>query len=1031
MEPRTLGHPLPTQPDTPTNSGYGMRVHPITGERKMHNGIDIPVPRGTPIGALDRGTVMFSGNQPGGAGNYVIVRYGSEATGFTYGASFHMQERSPLNEGDPVEKGQTIGRVGSTGASTGPHLHQEYFEGGNEALIRQGLIGSSGARRLDPGDYIGREYESRITIQKGDVNDGVRSLQQSLIERGYSVGERGADGNFGEDTRKAVVAFQRDRGLPEAQQDGIVGSTTRAQLDAARQENWQRPNAPGQTTNGQTTTTPTDQTTTPTTSGQTTTNGQTTTTDQTTTPTTNGQTTTEPAVLRKGDSGAEVTALQSQLQLRGYDLGTTGPNGDGVDGSFGDRTKLALEGFQRANGLKVDGVYGPETRAALPIIRETVEVNGTSQTTTDQTTTPPTTGQTTTPPTTGQTTNGQTYTDTPGPYAAVSTGDVFGTRTGTRLGTLNGEQSYALGRAVLGDGPGADALKVIDQQLGTGSGVFGQRVLAMGQHEGGLDFGRRNPDPAAGYNNGTFQLGGRGSTPESTAANYERQLTRGIEVYQNLSGKTVDRASLNVADKDVFAHIGYMATRGEEAFRTPLPPNQLLREMADPTITGDGLANLVSRRIQGGDPSIGADVVRMTDSRNGINVNMDAVTARSQEPDALRREPTMPSFTQRTANLNSDKGAVFSPAVQAWQEVLIARGIDLGPGGANGVYGESTRRATEQVQREAGLTADGAVGPATWRAYAGTGAQQVDGQTTTTPTDQTTTNGQTTTPTTNGQTTTTDQTTTPTTNGQTTTEPAVLRKGDSGAEVTALQSQLQLRGYDLGTTGPNGDGVDGSFGDRTKLALEGFQRANGLKVDGVYGPETRAALPIIQERVEVYDTPQTIETTDTTLPSGTITPRPVETLPPTTTGASTPNPEGASYMRQADDLTARILTQRGVVDVPGAVEALNARAAQPGTGPDGKLTSADLQQAFSEFANHLPGPDSGKALSKIDADALTPVLQERARLAGEGVTPEPRPTPTVSGDGASTTLPTVSPETPKVSTQTPTVSPEPPGAIYQ
>ena len=100
-------------------SGFGWRVHPITKQRKMHNGIDFGMPMGTPIRSNIAGTVTTNSYQAGGAGNYISIK---DANGYTH-TYMHMQERSKLPVGQEVKLGNTIGLVGSTGASTGAHLH--------------------------------------------------------------------------------------------------------------------------------------------------------------------------------------------------------------------------------------------------------------------------------------------------------------------------------------------------------------------------------------------------------------------------------------------------------------------------------------------------------------------------------------------------------------------------------------------------------------------------------------------------------------------------------------------------------------------------------------------------------------------------------------------------------------------------------------------------------------------------------------------------------------------------------------------
>jgi murein DD-endopeptidase MepM/ murein hydrolase activator NlpD len=100
-------------------SGFGWRVHPITGNRAFHTGIDIGAAKGTPILAAADGVVVFSGDG-GSYGNMVILRHKNGL--FTvYGHASKLIAK----KGSYVKRGQKIALVGSTGASTGPHLHFE------------------------------------------------------------------------------------------------------------------------------------------------------------------------------------------------------------------------------------------------------------------------------------------------------------------------------------------------------------------------------------------------------------------------------------------------------------------------------------------------------------------------------------------------------------------------------------------------------------------------------------------------------------------------------------------------------------------------------------------------------------------------------------------------------------------------------------------------------------------------------------------------------------------------------------------
>ena len=107
-------------------SRYGMRRHPILGYNRMHSGIDFRASHGTPIYAASGGTVDMAGRN-GAYGNYVRIDHpGSLATGYA-----HMS-RLAVRNGQQVERGQVIGYVGSTGLSTGPHLHYEMYRNGQK-----------------------------------------------------------------------------------------------------------------------------------------------------------------------------------------------------------------------------------------------------------------------------------------------------------------------------------------------------------------------------------------------------------------------------------------------------------------------------------------------------------------------------------------------------------------------------------------------------------------------------------------------------------------------------------------------------------------------------------------------------------------------------------------------------------------------------------------------------------------------------------------------------------------------------------
>ncbi len=108
------------------SSRYGKRRHPILGFNKMHRGVDFAAPPGTPILAAGNGKVVFAGRN-GAYGKYIRIRHNSE-----YSTAYaHLRRFAKgLRAGKRVQQGQVIGYVGSTGRSTGPHLHYEFMRQG-------------------------------------------------------------------------------------------------------------------------------------------------------------------------------------------------------------------------------------------------------------------------------------------------------------------------------------------------------------------------------------------------------------------------------------------------------------------------------------------------------------------------------------------------------------------------------------------------------------------------------------------------------------------------------------------------------------------------------------------------------------------------------------------------------------------------------------------------------------------------------------------------------------------------------------
>ncbi len=107
-------------------SGYGWRIHPIYKTEKMHTGMDFTAPVGTPIHATGNGTVEKIEYDGRGYGNNVIINHG-----WGFESLYGHMSKIAVRPGQKINRGDLIGYVGSTGASTGPHLHYEVRKGGN------------------------------------------------------------------------------------------------------------------------------------------------------------------------------------------------------------------------------------------------------------------------------------------------------------------------------------------------------------------------------------------------------------------------------------------------------------------------------------------------------------------------------------------------------------------------------------------------------------------------------------------------------------------------------------------------------------------------------------------------------------------------------------------------------------------------------------------------------------------------------------------------------------------------------------
>lgn len=159
----------------PITSSFGMRRHPLLGYQRMHSGVDFGAGYGAPIYAVTDGRIAYSGRK-GGYGNFVQINHaGGLATG--YG---HMS-RIAARAGQVVRRGQIIGYVGSTGLSTGPHLHYELYRGGRP--INPMSVKFTSRAQLSGADLVNfRAKLSRLkSVTPGAALNGVKKANADSV----------------------------------------------------------------------------------------------------------------------------------------------------------------------------------------------------------------------------------------------------------------------------------------------------------------------------------------------------------------------------------------------------------------------------------------------------------------------------------------------------------------------------------------------------------------------------------------------------------------------------------------------------------------------------------------------------------------------------------------------------------------------------------------------------------------------------------------------------------------------------------
>jgi murein DD-endopeptidase MepM/ murein hydrolase activator NlpD len=144
-------------------SGFGMRMHPILGYTRMHRGVDFAAPKGTEVYASGDG-VVEEARRSGGLGIHVRIQH-DEGYSTVYGHLSRLAEA--LKKGDKVKQGQVIGQVGSTGLSTGPHLHYEVWL--NEEAIDPATVKFETRLALAGDDLAAFRWQAALVMMKPAV----------------------------------------------------------------------------------------------------------------------------------------------------------------------------------------------------------------------------------------------------------------------------------------------------------------------------------------------------------------------------------------------------------------------------------------------------------------------------------------------------------------------------------------------------------------------------------------------------------------------------------------------------------------------------------------------------------------------------------------------------------------------------------------------------------------------------------------------------------------------------------------------
>ncbi|MBX2861257.1 MAG: M23 family metallopeptidase [Vampirovibrio sp.] len=180
------------------SSHYGWRTDPMNGRKRFHSGIDIAAPHGTPVYATQDGVVAYSGRYKG-YGNIVVIQHSK-----TLSTLYAHNSKLLVRRGQTVRHGQLISRVGSTGRSTGPHLHFEVHQK---------------KQYMNPMTYLGQLAQSRHQhFAKGSATNAAPAKQMAKAGHHYNPTAQG--GPVIEEKKKNPTPTKRTRGTVEVIRDG-------------------------------------------------------------------------------------------------------------------------------------------------------------------------------------------------------------------------------------------------------------------------------------------------------------------------------------------------------------------------------------------------------------------------------------------------------------------------------------------------------------------------------------------------------------------------------------------------------------------------------------------------------------------------------------------------------------------------------------------------------------------------------------------------------------------------------------------